>query len=232
MAFGTTACVEHFQSAASGGAFAQFSEQFLYWAIKTYTNDPRPTADGTWLQFARDALQSRGICTAQYWAYVARVVSPISGDTTNDPSGTAQADAAAHTFNFPPGLHIRRPSGAAAMVIQHLQNGRPVAISLPVYRDPVAPPNENNWTTPVGWAYGRVFNPPQKASVIGGHCVCITGFLPDPSEPNGGHFVIRNSWGPQWGAQVPSPPYNSPEPGYGEISASYVEGFCWELLTL
>jgi hypothetical protein len=117
------------------------------------------------------------------------------------------------------------------MVIQHLQAGRPVAISLPVYQDPVRL-NENNWTTAVGWLYGRVFNPPTQASVIGGHCVCITGFVPDPNEPNGGHFVIRNSWGPQWGSQAPSPPYHSPEPGYGEISASYVEGFCWELLTL
>jgi hypothetical protein len=231
VAFGTTACVEHSQSRATGGP-AHFSEQFLYWAIKTHTNDPRPTTDGTWLQFARDALQSHGICNAHYWSYVGGVVSPVSGDTQADPSSAALADAAAHKFQFPPGSHIRRPSDATAMVIQHLQSGRPVAISLPVYRDPVSPPNENNWTTPVGWAYGRVFNPPTQASVIGGHCVCITGFVPDPNEPNGGHFVIRNSWGTQWGAQAPLSPYNSPEPGFGEISASYVESFCWELLTL
>lgn len=107
-----------------------------------------------------------------------------------------------------------------------------MAITLPVYRDPLRPPHETNWTTTVGWAYGRVLNPSTHASVIGGHCVCVTGFVPDQTEPNGGHFLIRNSWGTTWGAQAPSPPYNSPEPGYGEISATYVESFYWELLKL
>src|SRR5262249_9097119 len=94
VAFGATACVEHLQAAASG-ASAQFSEQFLYWAIKTQTNDPRPTTDGTWLHFARDALQSHGICQAHYWPYVGNAVSPISGDTFADPTSAALADAAA-----------------------------------------------------------------------------------------------------------------------------------------
>jgi hypothetical protein len=231
VAFATTACVEQLESALSAGS-PHLSEQFLYWAIKTQTGDPRRTADGTWLQFACAALQTHGICRANSWPYTGSVVSPVSGQTTTDPRNAALSDAAGRYYSFPPGSHIRRPSGAAAMVIQHLQRGRVVAISLPVYGDPSRPPNEDNWTTTAGWAYGRVFNPTPGASVKTGHCVCITGFVPDQNEPNGGYFVIRNSWGSKWGAQAPSPLYNSPEPGYGEISASYVESFCWELLTL
>jgi hypothetical protein len=90
----------------------------------------------------------------------------------------------------------------------------------------------SNWTTAVGLSYGRVLNPPARSVVSGGHCVCVTGFVPDPTEEVGGHFIIRNSWGTIWGASLPAAGYNAPEPGYGEVSASYVDMYCWELLQL
>jgi len=226
VAFGTTACVEHFQSSTE--TTPNYSEQFLYWSIKTHSGDPSKSSDGTWLQFARDMLQSDGICHANLCPYVGTSITPVSGP---NPSPAAIADAANHKFT--PTTYIRRPSGAALLVQQLLTHGRPVALSLPVFKDPAVQNGPINWATPVGWAYGRILNPPTSSVVAGGHCICVTGFTPDNSEPNGGYFIIRNSWGTQWANLAPSPgASHSPEQGYGEISATYVDTYCWELLQL
>ena len=63
--------------------------------------------------------------------------------------------------------------------------------------------------------------------------MCAVGFEPDPEEPTGGYFIIRNSWGTAWSSQAPSPGNTySPGPGYGEVSATYVDAYLWELLVL
>lgn len=231
VAFGTTACVEHFQS-VSGGPNPDYSEQFLYWAIKDHSRDPNKTGDGTWLQFARDSLAADGICSEGVWPYIGAAVTPVSGQTSTEPTAQARTEAALHLFTI--GLYNMRPTGAATAILQGLQRGRPVAVSLPVFVDPTMAANgPNNWTTQIGWLYGRVLNPPPRSVVVGGHCVCVTGFVPDQNEPNGGHFIIRNSWGGAWGSQAPAGgTWLSPEPGYGEISATYVDSYCWELLQL
>jgi hypothetical protein len=107
-----------------------------------------------------------------------------------------------------------------------------VAVSLPVFRDAVAP-RGNNWNTPVGTLYGRVLDPPPTAVVVGGHAVCVTGFQPDLGEPAGGYFIIRNSWGGTlWGSRLPAAGYHAPERGYGQVSATYVDRFLWEMCRL
>jgi hypothetical protein len=224
VAFGTTACVE----SATGGPNPDYSEQFLYWAIKNHSGDPNKTQDGTWAQFARDMLQSDGICHENFDPYTGAPINPVSGPR---PSGGAFADAGKYKFNAT--TYTRRPAGAAAVVLRLLNNNSPVVVSLPVFRDPTMPTGPYNWTTRVGWAYGRVLNPPVRSVVAGGHCVCVTGFVPDNAEPTGGYFIIRNSWGTQWARLAPTPgSSNSPEQGYGEISATYVDMYCWELLQL
>lgn len=40
---------------------------------------------------------------------------------------------------------------------------------------------------------GEVPMPDPKEQPIGGHAVCVVGYRPD------GSFVVRNSWGPDWG---------------------------------
>lgn len=225
VAFATTACVEHMEFTAEGRA-SDYSEQFLYWAIKDHSNDPNKNQDATLLQFARDMLRSDGTCHETLCAYDGNIPTPVSGP---NPSGAAKADAAAHKFT--PGTFMQGPSGAARTVLQLLHNGRPVAVSLPVFADPVDPNGPNNWMTSVAWSYGRVLNPPPGAVASQGHCVCVTGFVPDAGEPNGGYFIFRNSWDNYWAAAAPSPGSSySPEAGYGEISATYINSYCWELL--
>lgn len=82
----------------------------------------------------------------------------------------------------------------------------------------------------IGLDHGVVLNPPPTATVVGGHAVCVTGFVPNPAEPNGGHFVIRNSWGSGWGTLGNPADARNPEPGYGSVSATYVELYAWEWL--
>ncbi|GAB2176675.1 hypothetical protein DLREEDagr8_22330 [Dongia sp. agr-C8] len=204
------------------------SEQFLYWAIKDHSNDPYHGSDGTWLEYARDMLAQDGICTEPLCPYVGTPVVPVSGAI---PSAAAKADAAARKITAT--TWAQTPANAASGLLQLLQRGRPVGICLPVFGDPSTPNGPTNWTTNVGWAYGRVLNPPPTAQVVGGHCVCVTGFAPDPNEPFGGYFIIRNSWSIAWANRAPAPGNShSPEPGYGEVSAYYVNAYCWEILQL
>lgn len=232
IAFASTACVEHKRCRASSAGPDDHSEQFLYWAIKTRTADPWPSTDGTSLEFARDAMASEGICLEADWPYVpALLPANIPQGGNGNPSPVALAAAGRNT-------HVRAaylsppPGQGAAAVLSAIMAGRPVAVSLPVFRDPQMPPQApDNWTTNSGWLYGRVMNPPPTAVVAGGHAVCITGFVPDAAEPGGGYFVFRNSWGVQWASAVPSPgASHAPEPGYGEVSASYVDTYMWEML--
>lgn len=228
VAFGTTACFEH-RRAGLNPPPTDFSEQFLYWAIKTTTSDPRPMQDGTSLQFARDAISQTGICEEALWPYSGVPLPNITGAGTNIPSANATANAKANAIAP---TSYRQAPGAGA-VLSALQQGRPVAISLPVFQDPIFPTGPTNWTTPSGWSYGRVLNPIPRSVVVGGHAVCVVGYEPDPDEPQGGYFIVRNSWGPIWASQAPSAGNSySPEPGYGEIAASYVDAFLWELLDL
>jgi len=155
-------------------------------------------------------------------------IAPVSGAA---PSARATADAASHKVTA--STYQRRPGSPAATILSLLQNDRPVAASFPVFADPSNPTGPTNWTMQVSWLYGRVIDPPLHSVAKGGHCVCITGFVPDSTEPSGGYFIFRNSWGTGWASAVPAPSGSaSPEQGYGEISATYVDTYCWELLQL
>lgn len=56
---------------------------------------------------------------------------------------------------------------------------------------------------------------------MGLHAVLLVGFADDATEPGGGHFVVRNSWGSAWG-----------DAGYGRMSYAYLEVFCREAGTI
>ncbi len=222
VAFATTACYEHFRNGCE-----DLSEQFLYWAIKVPIGDPWPNTDGTLYQYAQLALANIGICSEALWNYnPVPMPGNVSQQAATDPSSAARADAVAR--RYAPTLY--QTSGGAAAVLTALQSRqRPVGISVPVFVDSTQPQG-NNWNTAVGVLYGRVIDPPPTSIVDGGHAVCITGFQPDPSEPLGGWFILRNSWGTSWGTSLPVPGYFAPEIGYGQISATYVDKYLWEIL--
>jgi hypothetical protein len=232
VAFSMVACREHLLHSTSGAR--DLSEQYLFWAIKTSTADPTPTADGTWIEFARDAFASDGTCVSPLWPYVGAILGTVTHATATDPSSAAHGDALKWKYLAATYHSSTSMSGNAARVIGAMQAAqRPVAISLPVFGN-ANQPGADNWNTAVGIAYGRVLDPPPTSVVVGGHAVCITGFEPDPSEPAGGWFILRNSWGTiVWANSLPAtPPYVAPENGYGQISATYVDKYLMEMCLL
>ncbi|TDR36591.1 papain like protease [Tahibacter aquaticus] len=226
VAFAATAVLEIRE--CQQGAQLDFSEQFLYHAIKTNTNDGHPASDGTFLEFARDSIHVDGICAESLWPYAPNLIANNAGHTgLGNPTAVATADAARRTSLLNHGVGATQ--GNAALILAELQAGSPVAITVPVFWDPLS--NQNNWSTPTSWSYGGVIDPPPSSVVSGGHAVCVVGFEPDLSEPLGGYFIFRNSWGVSWGASLPGGGYKGPEPGYGQISAAYVDRYLWESLT-
>jgi hypothetical protein len=123
VAFGTTACVE-FAQPGSNPAPGDLSEQFLYWAIKTGTTDPRPTLDGTSLQFARDALSQHGICDEQLWPYNGAVGSSVTQASLNDPSAPARTQALQNRFGAAHYQQTPSAGAGAAAVLGGLQQGK------------------------------------------------------------------------------------------------------------
>lgn len=226
VSFATTACCEQF----FGNPQLDLSEQFLYWAIKDVVGDTIPNQDGTWFEYSWQALAAVGICEEGLWPYnPAPIPGNISQADATNPTSAATQNAGGRLH----GSSLYQTSGGAAAVHSTLQSrSRPVGVSLPVFVDPLNP-NFDNWNTSMGQIYGRIFDPPPTSIVDGGHAVCITGFQPDPQEPLGGWFIVRNSWGDtNWGANLPDPSYHGPEPGYGQVSASYVDKYLWELFAM
>jgi len=229
-AFSAIACREHL-ARSHGRHGVVLSAQYLYWATKTRV-DPAPHAESTFLKYVCDALSQFGACDDGHWPYDGTV---MANNVTHEsppalPSTHARTDAL--TWRHAGTAAAPTPPGsAAAAVLAILRSGRPVAASLPMFKDPSGA-YPTNWETAFAYDFGSVMDPPVSAISALGHAVCITGFVPDPSEAQGGYFIVRNSWGPGWGAQPTTAGFLSPEVGYGQISASYVENYLWELLAL
>ncbi len=232
VAFGATACVEHLLSrSALLMVMPDYSEQFLYWAIKTHSGDPHTTGPATFLRYAREILDSFGICEERLWRYVPTLVAPLSGRTASDPSSLALSEAARRKLSAPT-TWVPSPTDAARTILRLLVQGKPVAVGLKIFGDPKLPKNKHDWVTTIAWSDGRIANPNIGWVIKGGHCVCVTGFYRDEYEEKGGFFVFRNSWGPSWARLGGSSSHKSPEVGYGYVSASYVDKYCVEILQL
>ncbi len=235
IAFASAACAERVSYNPGTGGPTILSPQFLYSVIKTQTQDRLVDAgqETTFLQFARDALRDFGICSEQTWPYVPTLASYLLPTGGTPPSEAAVAAAAANRF---PPQNYQQPQGqpgVADQIIASLQANRPVAVSLPMFSDPEQK-GETNWTNASATLYGHVMNPPATSeSQSDAHAVCIVGFVPtsDSTEPRG-YFIFRNSWGTSWASRAPSTSGYAPEPGYGDLSASYVDQYLLEMLEI
>jgi len=231
VAHAIVACREHlaFQQGEDPQRF-DLSEQFLFWATKTGSDDRSPGKDGTWVRFARQALEKHGVCQENLWPYNGTL---RPGDVTHAGSGIPTPEALANAKKFCHSTTKYSEGGTSAGLLELLVNTqRPVAISLPVFADSTSH-ELTNWNTPVGIAYGEVLDPPPTSVATAGHAVCVIGFVPDEEELMGGYFIIRNSWGTQkFGRDAPTLDWHTPESGYGQVSATYIENYLWELCVL
>lgn len=233
IAFAVTACLELLRAGQSG-AFASLSPQFVYWHMRT-GKWPPPLPPGwedgaTKLSHAQQVLATYGFCS---WQACPSDSSLPPGACLEgpEPSAAAKAEGAAHLVTH--GVYQpEQVPGIARQVYDQLAQDRPVAIAIPVY-SPSDGSALTNWN--VAMSSGEVVDPYKDEFRVfnSGHAVCVVGFQPDPLEPGGGWFIFRNSIGLNWasglwdGDDAP----RIPGRGYGAISATYVEGYCWEFFS-
>lgn len=94
----------------------------------------------------------------------------------------AEADAAAAAFKVERTMHF--VDGDVDGVKHCLGSGFPVAVGLQFYAA---------FQSEAVAANGQVPMPTEGEQCLGGHAVLVVGFTGD------GKFIVRNSWGPDWG---------------------------------
>jgi hypothetical protein len=188
------------------------------------------------LAYAQRALEKIGVCAADLWPYDGTLVLGNVTHHDHPASPRPEPEAVANALTFAT-AGLLAPfksvgSGRAKVLRELLGNHRaPVAITVPVF---AASTGFTNWETPEAEAFGAVADPLDFLICKGGHAVCVTGFVQVPSEPCGGFFTFRNSWG-GWAASASFNPDAfrfASAPGYGSISASYIDNHMWEACVL
>jgi hypothetical protein len=236
VAFAVAACLELLRAGKSE-AFEALSPQFLYWHMRQLRPDKPPPGwleGATKLGQAKQVLEQKGICKLRTCLYKVVSIDSIEGDR---PNAGAMDEAASYRVadiyyeDFPD--PEKRPSGVARKVHHRLAMGCPVAIAVPIFaKTPTSA--MTNWDNPDTERSGMVRDPrPDWVPSGAGHAVCVTGFQRDRHEPAGGWFIFRNSLGLDWGEDAVSVTGipRLPHRGFGAISATYVEKYCWEMLS-
>jgi hypothetical protein len=226
VAFAVTACIE--QPAYADGQGKRLSEEFLYWAARKMADSSGVVR----LEYARRVLEDTGICLAEYCRYD---MSLSGSDPGDQPSRCARDDAATRTFSCGTYYDLKKaspdlpPDKVAGAVVDLLHAyRRPVAVCLKIFQDKDT--KASAWSGSQAVHYGIIANPDSKNDLVGSHCICIVGWIKDIREYSGGYFLFRNSWGTLFAERAPSECTVAPYPGYGVISATYVNSWSYEIL--
>lgn len=254
IAFATAACVE-LDAMKQDGTTDLLSEQFLYWNMRTKIPIQPPPGwekGATTFEMARQVLHEKGICldTACHYQKDLPAGSLIEGPAPDCPADVQarqrrvmDENAMQYPADLDPG-NDHRPTKVARMLLDLLRSGRPVGIAVPVFQpiagaqNVLAPEDVTNWSTQNAWRTGQVQFPTKGWKSRGmGHAVCVIGFQPDAHEPMGGWFEFRNSYGTSYADEPLTQAIaghwpETPAAGYGLISATYVESYCWEMLAI
>jgi hypothetical protein len=170
-----------------------------------------------------------------HWPYAEDAPAPASGKHHNhhadaaDPSDPAHQNALLYVHP----AHTALPT--AQFVRETLDKYGEVALALRVLGIEDQDGNVgNNWLNVITQTSGLVLDPalhsPQFdfTTLKFGHAVCVLGYEPDQNAPGGGWFIFRNSCGEKWGEQPAVPGGKSLPPGYGTVSAEYVDKYALE----
>jgi len=201
---------EHFNRKKGNGQ--DLSEQFCYWSCKQ--NDGRPSGFGTWLRVALPVLKRDGCCTEVTWPYNPHRKAGDEGQ--GPPPDEALEEALYHRIE----AYNELAPTAVPDLKAELSAGRAVAFSIPAYRSWYS----NTWVRYTG---DMVLPVPGEVR-IGGHAMCLVGYVDAPGKTDlgGGRFLVRNSWGENWGSECP---YGK---GYGTIPYSFIDRYCLEAYSI
>ncbi len=189
----------------------ELSEQFLYWACKELDGAPGP---GTYIHTAMTALSTYGTCKAATWPYNGRQRDDNEGQGP-PPHGAVEE---AKQFRM---LHTRTIEPSLVDHYKHVLAGgdegagMPIVFAVLVFR---------SWyMSPETHRTGKITMPlPGEDPELGGHAMCVVGYVDDASVPGGGYFIVRNSWGDEWAADSPE------APGHAMIPYAYAERYAVE----
>ena len=251
VAFATLAALELLEACQTDLPPERLSEQFFHHTML----DRYPLAEdvaaevpegGVLLHPAWLALAHSGVLGAEHAPYrIARFnaderpehvadLEALAGQKVRMPKayGTIGAPAEIDASHI---AKITTDARTEQTILEFLKAGLPVAVGVPMF---VHPSGLTNWTLPGAMRSGVVLCPEDAGAPAlegprdEGHVVCVTGFLPDPSEPLGGWFVFRNSWGLEFAshATIPSDEISAGTRGYGLLSATHINIHCWEYL--
>lgn len=189
------------------GIVRDLSEQHLYYETKLI--DGAAASCGTWQVRAVTVLSSRGQCRETVWPYLNAL--PCNNH------GARPAAARPDGMNYRLST-LAVPRNSVAAYKTHMSKQRPVTVSIPVY---------NSWYQSAATRQtGRITMRIGNEASIGGHAVCLVGYVDTPSSPGGGYFIVRNSWGTAgFGSASPF------GPGYGTIPYQYIANDAWEAFT-
>ncbi|WP_415712900.1 C1 family peptidase [Maridesulfovibrio sp.] len=196
VAFGTLAAFEH-----ATGKPNSLSEQYLYYECKMHDG---LSCEGTYIETAMERLAESGVCRDKYWEYNPQQIEGNLGQ--GPPPETAVSRAADNRVLSCEGMM----QGNIAALKRELAAGFLIPCGIVVFS------SMGNASTRED---GIVVMPFEGERGLGGHCVCLTGYIDDDSAPGGGWFFFRNSWGAEWA------PRNMCGPGYGLLPYSYMEQY-------
>ena len=159
------------------------SRLFLYYNARALANQTEQDA-GSVIAYAIKTLSKDGICSEKTWPY-----TNIMKNFKKKPSQNCYTEAKDNRAIKCQHINTNLNEWKSA-----LAEGHPIIFGIEVF------------PTIYNVRNGRVPNPPNNAKSDGGHAMLCVGYS-DPDRV----FIIRNSWGEQWG-----------EKGYGYISYDYM----------
>lgn len=176
----------------------QLSRLYLYYKERELEGNVCEDTGATMRSICK-VLQKIGCCRESFWPYVIPKFSL-------QPNAAADTDAANYKVSaYQRLITVRQIKECLAL------RGQPVLTGMGVY-----PQLEN-----IG-RDGKLHLPGKEDQNLGGHAVLIVGYVDPIFLRRGGYFIVRNSWGSDWG-----------DNGYFYMPYEYVEkGYAWDFWSL
>ncbi|MGE8165996.1 C1 family peptidase [Paraburkholderia sp. NPDC080076] len=196
------------------------SEQWLYYRCKKADENNKP---GTLVSNAYRSLQKDGTVPELDWPYE----SPAA---PNDPGTPLPVLPELALSGIGSQTRIREGRALNGKSIADfraaIDNERAVTFWVPVFKSW----SQNAWSN----FLGQITMPIPDEKSVEAHAMCVVGYMDQPESPEigGGRFIVRNSWGANWGLLNIWGDRVALPNGYGTIPYAYIANFGCEAFVI